>query len=456
MLDTLIKGGTVLTDGAMYNADLGLRDGRVAGVWTGRDDLDAKEVIDATGKWVMPGAIDVHFHTQTGAAYFATRADDMESATRSAASAGITTVVPFVWGDPGQPISDYLTTFLELAERLSVCDYSAHCGLRPDMELIRQIPEAFALGITSFKMHHDYRKTGQGRMSDDDHRLAALELIGRSGGLGMFHCENGYVIDHLENNFIAAGQVSHEYFLKSRPHQAEAEAVHRTIVLGQLADCPVYVVHLSAESALWEIATAQARGVPVFTETCPQYLTLTNDALEEWGALAKVGPPLRTKPDNDAMWDGLRRGQIETIGSDHSAHTLDHKQSGGDDFFATPFGTAIVDVMLSVVFSEGVVKKRITPEAFVKAFTENPARRFGLYPRKGSLQPGADADVLVWDPTDDWTVRAEDLQNPCGYSVFEGWKLRGRAWRTWLRGRPLLLEGQVRLPAGSGQFVARS
>lgn len=456
MLDTLIRGGTVVSDGAIFQADVGIEGGTIAGVWRGEHGLTAAREVDAAGKIVMPGGIDVHFHTQTGGIFHSTRADNMETATISAALGGVTTVLPFVWGDQGQPLEEFMGRFFELAGELAVCDYSAHCGLRPEWDLIAQIPRAFSMGVTSFKLTYAYRKTGQGRMSEDDHHMMALELIARGGGLAMFHCENGQIIDYLEDKFIREGKTTHHYFLKSRPNLAESETIHRSIVLGELTGCPVYVVHLSAREGLEEIAEAQARGKAVFTETCPQYLTLTDAELERWGVLAKIGPPLRLEPDLQAMWQGLRQGTIETIGSDHSAASVAAKNSAGDNFFMAPFGTAMVEVMMPVVYSEGVAKGRITLERFVSAFTDRPARRFGLYPRKGTLQPGSDADVLIWDPDAVWTVRASELKNPCGYHVFDGWTLKGRPWRSWLRGQPLVQDGQVLLPRGSGRKLHRS
>jgi dihydropyrimidinase len=456
MLDLLIQGGTVVADGVQIPAAIGIAGESIAGIWSPEAAPEAAEVVDATGNIVMPGAIDAHFHTKTGATYFASRVDDMESATRSAATGGVTTVIVFVWGEPGQPIDDYLGGFQDVAGALAVCDYAAHCGLRPDFELIKQVPAAFAMGVSSFKMHLDYRKMGQGRMSDDDHRLAAMQLIGRLGGLAMFHCENGHAIDFLEDEQIAYGRTDARAFVASRPSITEGEAVSRSIALSQIAECPVYVVHLSTALGLEAIASAQARGIPVATETCPQYLSLTHAAMDQFGVRAKVGPPLRTEADIEALWSGLHSGSIETIASDHSAQDPLAKELHKDDFFKAPFGTPVIDVMLSVAFTRGVLARRISLSTFVRAFTEAPARRFGLYPRKGTLQPGADADILVWDPDAEWTVRADQLPNPAGYSIFEGMRLRGRARRSWLRGRPLLTESGISARPGSGRWLFRS
>jgi dihydropyrimidinase len=454
-LDLLVRGGTVVTDGAARTADVGVRDGLIAGVWDPGQQLAATTVVDATGRIVMPGAIDAHFHTNTGWAQMAVKADDATSATRSAAAGGITTVITFVWGNAGQDVPEFIDAYLAMAGQLSITDFSAHAGVRPEPRLIEQIPDAIARGITSFKFHYAYRRTSQGRTTDDGDRLMAMRLIERHGGLALFHCENGDITDFLEDELAAAGKLGYEHYLASRPYQAEAEAVHRTTVLSELTGCPVYIVHTSARQSVDEIVAARARGLPVHGETCPQYLTLTNEAVLQHGALAKIAPPLRTALDVDALWEAVAQGDLEVVASDHSANRREDKDAARDDFRKAPFGTPIVELMLPLLYSEGVAKGRLSLERFVDVFTREPARLFGMYPRKGTLRPGADADILIWDPDAEWTVRAADLVNPAGYSVFEGWQLRGRAWRSWLRGQPLLTADGVQAPAGTGQVVAR-
>jgi dihydroorotase-like cyclic amidohydrolase len=254
----------------------------------------------------------------------------------------------------------------------------------------------------------------------------------------------------------AAGNVGYEHYLASRPNLAESEAVHRTMILSELTGCPVYIVHTSARESVAEIVSAQARGLPVHAETCPQYLTLTNDAVLRWGALAKVAPPLRTEADADALWQAVADREVEVVASDHSANRREDKDAARDDFRKAPFGTPITELMLPLLYSEGVARGRLSLERFVDAVTAAPARLFGMYPRKGSLQAGADADILIFDPDIEWTVRAADLVNPAGYSVFEGRTLRGRPWRSWLRGQPLLTDVGVPAGAGNGQAVQRS
>jgi dihydropyrimidinase len=455
-LDLLIRGGTVVADGLVRQADVGVRAGVIAGVWEDGEPRKAKDKVDAAGQLVMPGAIDAHFHTNTGWAQMAVKADDPTSATRSAAAGGITTVVTFVWGDAGQPPVEFLTAYLDMAGQRSITDFSAHCGVRPEPALIEQIPDAISMGITSFKFHYAYRRTSQGRTTDDSHRLAAMRLIERHGGIALFHCENGDITDFLEDELGAAGTVGYDRYLASRPNLAEAEAVHRTMALCEVTNCPVYIVHTSARESVEEIIAARARGLPVHAETCPQYLTLTNDAVLRFGALAKVAPPLRTSDDSHALWEAVASGEIEVVASDHSANRREDKDAARDDFRKAPFGTPIAELMVSLLYSEGVMTGRLSVERFVESLTAAPARLLGMYPRKGSLRLGADADILIFDPATTWTVRATDLVNPAGYSVFEGMTLRGRPSRSWLRGLPLLTESGVTAPPGFGQRVDRS
>jgi dihydropyrimidinase len=454
VLDTLIVGGTIVSEGSSFTASLGIEAQRVVGVWLKGAPTHATNIVDASGKLVLPGAIDAHFHTRTGAAYYATRADDLESATASAALGGATTVFAYVWGDPGESIGLYLDRFFDLAASKSVCDFSAHCGLPPDMTVIAQIPEAFDRGISSFKMQYAYRRTG--RMADDDHRLAAMEAIGAMGGIALFHCENGYVIDYLEQRLTRAGRTKSRDYLASRPNMAEEDTVSRSISLGGLTDCAVYIVHVSSREAVRLVEEARAAGRPVFAETCPQYLTLLDSDLEQLGYRGKVAPPLRSRADQEALWTAVRTGAVEIIASDHAAYTREQKLAAGEDFFQVPPGMSIAELMLPLMFSEGVLCGRLTIETLVKRMSEAPARRFGLFPQKGTLRPGADADIVIFDPAEDWTVDSSQLLNPSGDSAYDGRLLHGRVWRSWLRGAPLVVDGRIVARPGTGRSVPRN
>ena len=273
----------------------------------------------------------------------------------------------------------------------------------------------------------------------------------------MVHAENGYLFDELERRFRREGKTTWEDFLPSRPALAEQEAIHRIIFYSDLTGSPVYVVHLSSREGLALIADAQRAGKPVFTETCPQYLTLTNDILRDRGVLAKIGPPLRTQEHVDAMWEGLRSGVIQCLGSDHAPFTVKTKRTARypdqpNDFFSAYFGAPGVESMLALTYSEGVMKNRISLEQWVACSSENPARRFGLYPRKGVLRVGADADICIFDPNLRWTVRAAEMHS-VDYTNWEGWAVQGKPLLTFLRGRPLLANGDLALGPGAGRHL---
>ncbi|MFC1918984.1 dihydroorotase family protein, partial [Chloroflexota bacterium] len=381
--------------------------------------------------------------------------DDVQTATVSAAYGGVTTVLIYVWSNRGQAFQQAIEQFIRESEKKTVLDYSIHCGVRPEFDLIKDIPKVIEMGIRSFKFHLAYRLQGDGRMADYDHIMAALEPIGRRGGIALFHAENGYIIDYLEKKLISEDKTTAEYFIKAHPPISESMATRDCIELGRLVNCPVYIVHVTAKEALDEITAAQARrDVVAVAETCPQYLTLTNDEVMKQGALAKVGPPLRQQEDVDALWEGIISGSISTVGSDHSAATRQAKQNV--NFFDARFGMPSTETMLPIMYSEGVAKGRITLPKMVELLCENPAKRFGLYPKKGAIKVGSDADLVVMDPDIEWTVRAADLHSKADYTCFEGWRLRGKPVLSLLRGHVLLKEGALLQKPGFGSFLEQS
>jgi dihydropyrimidinase len=453
MLDLLIKGGKAVAEGSVLDADVGIKNGLIAGIFQPGLLKEATRTIDASGKLVMPGVVDPHFHCRNIGSVHSIMADDMETATISAAYGGVTTIMVFVWGNRDQPFPQVMRTFMEESKPKAFLDYAAHCGVRPDFELIKEIPRVLDMGIRSFKFILDYRRTGDGRMADPDHLMAAMELIGRGGGIAMFHAEDGYIIDYLENKYISEGKTSAKYFIQSRPAFAEARATRTCIEIGRLVDCPVYVVHVTAKEALEEVIAARARHQIVIGETCPQYLTLTNDEVLKQGSLAKVGPPLRFPEDIEALWKGILSGTISVIGSDHAALTTQAKHKPGANFFEMPFGMPLTEIMLPLMYSEGVNKGRITLVRMVELLCENPSKRFGLYPKKGTLKVGADADVVIFDPNEEWTISIGNLHGAYDYICFEGWKVKGKPILSLLRGQILLQNGKLHQRPGFGQFT---
>jgi dihydropyrimidinase len=450
MFDIVIRNGKVVSDGSLFEASVAITGETIEALCAPSVPLPSAETIDARGAYVIPGAIDPHLHFKT----FNTMVDDFETAAVSAAYGGVTTVIPFIGGEKGMSVAETLDLFLDEGRRSSVVDFAMHCRLLPDLELIEQIPDAVRRGVTSIKMLLDYRK--RGLLFDDYLLLRAMELCAEQGGLAMVHAENGYVIDYLEDKFIARGQTGPEYYLRSRPHVTESEAVARSITLAALAGCPLYVVHLSAREGLEEIVRARDAGKPVYAETCPQYLLLTDAEVTRQKGLAKIGPPLRWDPDREAMWSGLRHGAIQTVGSDHAPFAIADKQVGEHDIFRAPFGMPGVETMLPLLFSEGLRQGGLSIPDLVRVSSENAARIFGLYPKKGAIKVGADADIVLLDPESEWTVTADALHSKAGYTCYEGWRVKGRVVLSLLRGRPLLKDGKLCQSPGYGRFVPRT
>lgn len=448
--DLVIRGGQVVADGAVVPATIAVTGERISALLAPDQPVRAASEVDARGLYVLPGGIDPHVHFKI----FNAMVDDFETAALGAAHGGITTMMPFVSGTETMSVAEGIRHWIEEGERRSLIDFAVHCRLRPDPALIDQVPEAIALGATSVKMFQAYRKRGM--LFPDDLLLRTMEVTAAHGGLAMVHAENGWVIDHLEDRLIAAGRTGPEHYLASRPHAAEAEAVGRAIALARLAGCPLYVVHLSTADGLEEIVRARRRGQEVLAETCPQYLHLTDAEMTRQQGLAKIAPPLRWDRDREALWQGLRDGSVQTVGSDHAPFTVADKQVGGTNIFEAGFGMPGIETLGPLVWSEALTAGRLTLPQVAAVLSENTARIFGLHPRKGAIRPGSDADLVLLDPRAEWTIRAAEQHSGAGYTCYEGRRVRGRVVASFLRGRPLLRDGKVQVAPGHGRYVPRA
>ena len=449
-VDLVIRNGRVVTARAVIEADVAVTAGTIVAVAAPSLGLQGREVVDAAGAYVMPGAIDAHVHFNV----FNPMVDDFESASVAAAYGGVTTMMPFIGGSEGMSVVEGLEHFAAEGERRSVVDFAMHCRLRPDAKLIEQIPQSIAYGVTSIKMFQAYKKRGM--LFTDDQILRGMELTGDHGGIALVHAENGHVIDYLEDKLTREGKTAPEFYLSSRPHVAEAEAVSRAIDIAGLARCPLYVVHLSTADGLEHITRARGHGQTVYAETCPQYLLLTDAEMSRQKGLAKIAPPLRWDRDREALWAGLAQGGIQTLGSDHAPFLVADKTIGERDIFQAGFGMPGIETMLPLVLAESLRAGRLTLPQLAAAASENAARIFGLYPRKGVIEPGADADLLVVDPAPEWTLSARELHSRAGYTCFEGWPMKGRVTMSFLRGRPLLKDGRLCQSPGYGRFLRRT
>jgi dihydropyrimidinase len=440
-LDSAVIGGLVASSRGVERLDLGIKDGKIAERSDRVDTSNATRVIEASGRYVLPGAVDAHLHPQYG--------DNLAAGSIAAAFGGITTVVPFVYAYKGLELGQAIDEFLEGDGAHSVIDYGVHLGVVNPAETLEQIPEAATRGVNSFKFFLAYRRRGM--MVDDDAFLRAMELIASVGGIAMVHAENGLAIDFLEKKFISEGKVSVEWFERSRPKPVEYEAVFRAIQLAKLVDCPLYLVHQTTGEAVPIVRDAVESGQFVVAETCPQYLLWTNDDLVRKGPAAVLAPPYRTKWDQDELWKGIAEGVVATIGSDHAPH--DKGELG--NVFNVPVGTPQVETMLPLIYDRGVNAGRLTLPRLVAALCENPARAFGLYPKKGCLDIGSDADLVILDPTMQVEINADRMHSSKQYdNIYDGWKLTGAAVHTMQRGRDVLVDGKLVVGSGDGQFLA--
>jgi dihydropyrimidinase len=453
-VDTIVHGGQVVTSSGAYEASIAIRGEKIVAI--GPEELlpPAALDIDATGKYVLPGAIDCHVHLGGH--------DDYLTGGIAAAHAGLTTIIPFALYDLTQreTLPQAIRRHNEDVGKVSVVDFAWHFILNNDSYIFEGLPEGLRMGVSSYKMFMTYKKR-KDRMCSDGFICQAMEIIAAGGGITQLHCENGDVIDFLEDKMMAEGRVHPTDFPQACPEWVEEEAINRAIKMGALTNCPTYVVHLSTQLGLELIKHAQAEGQRVWTESCPQYLLLSDAELRQWGPLAKIGPPLRPAggPNQPALWKGLEQGYISCVASDHAPASQELKQPGWKNIFVgasgavIPFGSPGLETLVPLMYSEGVAKRGLPIWWMARALAENPARIFGLYPRKGTIRVGSDADLLILDPTPTRTIRAAEHYSKTGYTLFEGWEVRGQPWMTLLRGHVLLNQGKLEQQPGYGKFL---
>lgn len=458
--DTVIRNGTVVTAADSFICDVGIRDGRIAALSTGLGD-DAAQIIDATGRYVLPGGIDSHVHLAQPAANGITMADDFESGTRSALFGGNTTVMPFCVQPKGGAIRTALEGYHALQEGRCFTDVSFHLIVSdptPDV-LGQELPAAFENGYKSFKVFMTY----EDMRLNDAQLLQVFDVARAHGATVMIHCENEDAIRYLVEKHEAAGQVRPSAHASTRPVAVEREATHRALTLAEVVDIPIVIVHVSNGAALHEIERARARGMRVTAETCPQYLTLTEEDLHamDWeGAKFVCSPPPRDRAEQENCWRGLQTGSFELFSSDHCPFRYDSANGklnprGKVNFRYVPNGIPGIETRMPILFSEGVVKGRIDINRFVQVTSTNHAKTYGLYPRKGTIAIGSDADIAIWDPSVTRTIRHADLHDASDYSPYEGMEITGWPVMVMLRGQVMIADGQLCGSAGAGQYLRR-
>ena len=453
-IDTVIEGGLVVAGGSAGAATVAISDGKIAALMApGMLPPGAAQArrVDATGTIVMPGVVDAHVHMRN----FNLQADSYASVSAAAAFGGVTTIIPYQQGKVGMPVREFLTTLRDEGEAESLVDFAMHCRLQaPERGVTRQFADAFDLGVTSFKMFMAYRK--RGIMWDDYSLYEALDYIGQRGGMFCCHAENGDIIDYLEDKYQAEGRYTPDNYLAVRPPEAEAEATFRVTNIAKLANCPLYLVHMSTGRGIAIGHQAQLAGQKVFIESCPHYLTLTADEMKRQGGKTKIAPPLRERHDLEAVWQAVEDGTVQVIGSDHAPWPLENKSMPAERFSEIFFGAPTIETMLPLMYSEGVAKGRIDLPRLVELLCETPARIFDLAPRKGSISVGADADLVLFDPKREWKVEANDMHSLSGYTPYEGWSIRGKVVSTMVRGEFVVQDGRLVQSPGYGEYLPRA
>ena len=454
---TLIRHGTVVTTAGAFVADVLVDGETIAQVGPGLDQA-ADVVHDAHGKYVLPGGVDAHTHLDMPLGDTVT-ADDFESGTIAAAFGGTTTIVDFAVQDKGRPMREAWETWMRKAEGKAAIDYGFHM-------IVTDLPEAgleemdalVAEGVTTFKLFMAY----PGRlMVDDETIFRALRRTADNGGLVLLHAENGGVIEALVRRARAEGHAAPKYHALTRPARAEAEAVHRAVALARMAEAPVYIVHVSCAEAVEELAAARGGGDArvALGETCPQYLLLSDERYDEpdfEGAKYVMSPPLRPRAGQERLWRALADDELQVVATDHCSFTRAQKAAGRDDFSKIPGGAPGIETRMSLVYDGGVRAGHLSLSRFVEVTATNPAKIFGLFPKKGAVAAGSDADLVVWDPEREHTWSAATHHMRVDYNPYEGRVVKGVPELVLSRGRTVIEGGKFVGRPGAGRFLRRA
>ncbi|KQS77003.1 dihydropyrimidinase [Rhizobium sp. Leaf384] len=452
-MTTIIKNGTIVTADLTYAADIRIENGVIAEIGP---NLTGGDVLDATGCYVMPGGIDPHTHLEMP--FMGTySADDFESGTRAALAGGTTMVVDFALPNPGQSLLDALDMWHNKTSR-AACDYSFHMAITWWGAQVFEEMEAIVRdkGINTFKHFMAYKGA---LMVDDDEMFASFQRCAELGALPLVHAENGDVVAQMQAKLMAEGNDGPEAHAYSRPPEVEGEATNRAIMIADMAGCPVYIVHTSCEQSHEAIRRARQKGMRVYGEPLIQHLTLDESeyANGDWDHAARrvMSPPFRSKQHQDSLWAGLSSGSLQCVATDHCAFTTEQKRSGLGDFRKIPNGTGGLEDRMPMLWTHGVATGRITMNEFVAVTSTNIAKILNIYPKKGAILVGADADLVVWDPKRTKVISAKTQQSAIDYNVFEGKTVTGLPRYTLTRGMVAIEEDTVKTREGHGAFVRR-
>ena len=453
-MKTLIKDGRIVTAVDDYTADV-LIDGETISIIGKSLDIEADKVIDAAGKLIIPGGIDPHTHMELP--FGGTQSsDDFFTGTRAAAFGGTTTIIDFAVQYKGESMIKAVDNWHAKADGKCAVDYSFHL-ITTDFE-DKNVEEMHTLmdeGITSFKLFMAYPGVF---LVDDATIFRAMSAAGERGGLICMHAENGIVINEIIKRALERGRTAPKWHALTRPTIAEAEGVHRAIAIAEMAESPVYIVHLSCADALNKVREARDRGIPAFAETCPQYLfrNLEDYGEDFEGAKYVFTPPLREKSNNAELWKGIKMDDLQVISTDHCPFCMkEQKELGKDDFSKIPNGAPGVENRMALIYNGGVAENRISLNRFVELTSTAAAKMFGLFPKKGTIAVGSDADIVIFDPNSETTFGVDNEHMNVDYSTYEGWKVKGKVDTVVQRGNVVIENGEHQGQAGDGQFLKR-
>ncbi|HTN62979.1 MAG TPA: dihydropyrimidinase [Devosia sp.] len=457
IFDTVVRGGLIGTAEAVFRADIGIRDGRIAAL--GEELGPGKKEVDASNRLVLPGGVDSHCHIEQMSAAGVMTADDFVSATTGAAFGGTTTVISFAAQQRGADLEQTVTDYAKRAEHGALVDYSFHMIVTdPNARTLAQLPDLIRQGHRSIKLFMTYDRL----KVDDEQMLAVLRLAHETGATVCVHAENHGMIAWASEWLFAAGHTAPRYQPMSHPRLAETEAFHRLIAMAELVDHPITIFHVSTAEGAEIVREARRRGVRVTAETCSHYLLLTADELDRPGLEGGkwcCSPPLRTASDQEALWEALARRDLQIVSSDHAPYSWDEagklKNGPNATFKQIANGLPGLELRQMLMFDAMVSQERMTVSDFVELTATAPATHYGLYPKKGTISIGADADLVLWNPERRTTVTWTDLHDRTGYTPFEGRQLRGFPETVLLRGTAIVDEGELLTAPGSGRFLPR-
>lgn len=453
-MSVLIKNGRIITADADYIADIFIEGETIATI--GKNlNIKADTIIDAAGKLVMPGGIDPHVHLDMP--FMGTfSSDSYETGTRAALYGGTTMVIDFILQTQGKSLQHALDDWKSRSDNNAVGDYSFHMAVTDFNDDTKKEIKTFIedYGITSFKTFMAYKGA---LMIDDRQMIGLMEEVKKHGGLINVHATNGDMIDYLVQKHRSEGKLSPLYHYLSQPEVTEAEASERFVDMANYTGCPGYIVHLTCEGALNAVRNATRRNQNVFVETCIQYLIIDASLYEqEDGAKWVMSPPLREKKDQATLWAGINQGVVQVVATDHCPFMWEQKLMGKDDFSKIPNGHPAIENRMELLFSEGVSKGKITLNKFVEVASTNAAKIFGMFPRKGTIAVGSDADIVILDPNEKHTISAKTHHMNVDYSGYEGWECTGKVKTVLLRGEVAIDNNECKVTKGYGKFIKRS